>query len=197
MAFGGYVLKNWDTALLVALVLYGVVSGLEVIDDESLNLIADTTNTTIPEKIGHFAIWSITFNSLNPAYRYELPFTDKYIVPLNDIPFFDATDIPFIVLMFIIANWFLTKAILHRNYIVNKIYKILILILVVVISFLIWKTLIYYAYLWSSAKIGMGVEQAIATREAFLANIKDLSLPLLILSGFGGLAIYKKVKERM
>jgi len=197
MAFFSYVLKNWDTAFLIAIIVFGVASGLEVIDDDSLNLIATATNTTVPEQIGHFGVWALSFNSLSPTFRYNLPFTDKYIIPINDIPFIDATDLPFIILIYLIVSFFMKKVILHQNKIVNKIYHILIILLFIVIGFLVWKAIMYQIYLWSSLKIGLTIENALNTREQFLSNISELSTAMLILSIFGGVAIYKKVHSKL
>jgi len=192
-----FIWGHWDLALLWGLIIFGIFSALNVIDNSTLDNIATDTNTTVYRKATDFAIWGMTFNALNPTFRYRLPFTDRYIIPINDIPAFDPADLLIIVPLLFIVNLIFKKVVIHEHPLVDRLIKIFIMVLLVVLGLLIAKLIWYLLYLWASTRIGMPVDIAIATREAMLENIGELNTPLAILAMLGATSIYRRIKENL
>lgn len=196
----GFVLNQWDTALFIALMLFGIVNALQILDDKTLND-ALLQNRSIVTNSVSFALWQITFNEITPTYRYELPvvesiFKEKYVIGINDIPFFDATDLiimlPVIAIIFILLKRFR----LSSSPVSDFFIKLIIMLLVITLSFLLTKFIEYQIYLSVSQDIGLSKTDAVAIRNQFLSNMTQLNMVFLMISAIGGGSIINKLRTK-
>ena len=196
----GFVFNHWDTALFVALMLFGVVTSLQILDDKTLNN-ALLQNRSIVTTGASFVLWEITFNEITPTYRYELSivesvFKEKYVVGINDIPFFDATDLiimlPIVAIIFILLKRFR----LSSSPVSDFFIKLIIMLFVIALSFLLTKFIQYQIYLSVSEDIGLSKIDAIAIREQFLVNIAQLNMVFVLISAIGGGSIINKLRTK-
>lgn len=197
---------EWGKALLFAMIMFSMYNVAVTLDDDSLNNMFSNVNNTIVtqakdaaiatgEKVGYFGLFAQTLNNLVPTFRYNIPGTDKYYIGINDIPYFDATDlfimIPLIILPFIY---------LKKRYMAvqgfDKLEILLLLLLLIIGSFLIAKIAEYWLYMHSSSQLGLSAEQAIAIRESFIEKTEASKAVLLIVSVMGGLAILLSLRKK-
>lgn len=196
----GFVLAKWDVALFVALMMFGVVTSLQILDDKTLND-ALLQNRSIITKGASFVLWEITFNEITPTYRYELPvvnsvFKEKYIVGINDIPFFDATDLIIMLPIIAIVFIFLKRFRLSSSPVSDFFIKLIIMLFVIAFAFLLTKFIEYQIYLSVSQDIGLSTTDAIAIREQFLLNMVQLNLVFVVISAIGGGSIINKLRTQ-
>ena len=175
---------DFSKAIIIAMILFSLYSALQVISEDNLEKIVQNTNITTTEKAGYFWLWSITLNDLVPTIRYQVPFIDGYIVPVNDLPYFDPVDLIIMLPLVVPASWFVINRWKKKKG--DKIMLFGLLILWIFVSFLIAKFIIYQLYLYSSERIGLTVEEAIKIREAFLKNSKNVGGLLFIISVLSG-----------
>ena len=193
-AMFGYVWDKLPSMILAALILFSVWNAIELVGPERLDEIADETGTAALRKAGSFWLWSMSINGLNPTFRYELPFIDKYIIGINDIPYFDATDLFFMLPIVLIVNWALSRknVSLSQNPFFDKLYKALILLVVLLLSFLMAKVIWYIIFVFTSGELGLTMTEAITIREDLLLAVDDVKLVFLAISVIGAIAILKE-----
>jgi len=189
---------NWTFSLVAALILFSMYSAAITLDDSALDkMFMDVNNTVIQttkeqvistgKKIGYFGLFAQMLNNLVPTFRYELFGINKYIVGVNDIPYFDGTDL-FLMIPLLILPWFILKHKWKKKS-MNRFLIILIMFLLILISFLVTKAVYYQLYLHSAQQIGLTKVQAIAIREGFIADTDESKTVLLMVSIMGGVAI--------
>ena len=200
-----FIKAKWSTMLIVALLGVAFIESISTIepsrfDQLILDKIESTKNDPWYMKIINTAVpiwmWSFTMNALNPAWRFEVPFWDGYIVPLNDIPYPDSTDL-FILAIFIFpALWLTKRQIRLNNTWQSKLKWIAFFILVFVLGWFATKWIYYQLYLYSAQWFGFTIEEAITARMGHLDSIEDIKGPLLAITVLGVIAIYGEFKKR-
>ena len=189
--------KYWVEALAVAFLFLGLWGALKSFDDPTFNQMFTTENNeSIIDKGSDFLVMAIAYGAITPSYRYELPFTDKYIIGINDIPFFDLSDLIILVPVWVFMMWILKKMTIHQNPIWNFLLKVLIVIVVIVVVFLLIKVLQYYIYLNYAQQLGIPIETAIQAREKVLAQTDSVSGVMAIIAFFGGFGAVRKLQAK-
>lgn len=183
--------EKWQLAMYIALIFFSLYSAFKIIDDNSLMKLATDTNTTTLEKMEDFSFWAVSLNALNPAFRYELPFIEGYVISINDIPAFDATDLIFLIPLSL-PLIFILRANKKKGF-SEMLWKILFIIIYLAVAILVVKVIWYLLYLHFSSQLGMSGDQAIAVREKVLLGMTAATPIMLLCSGFGLLSLFKMV----
>lgn len=197
---------NWGNALLAAMIMFSIYNMAYTLDDDSLNEMFSGTNSTIVQnakdaaiatgqKVGFFGLFAQTLNNLVPTFRYNIPGTDKYYIGINDIPYFDATDLFIMIPLMILPFIYLKKRYLAVQGF-DKLEILLLLLFLLLISFIAAKVIEYWLYLYSASQLGLSAEQAIAIRESFIQKTEASKAILLIVSVMGGLAILLSLRKK-
>ena len=191
-----FIAKYWVEALAVGFIIFGILGSLYNIDDTTFDDIFAESNLTIQEKGTHFIVMGLAFNAITPSYRYELPGTDKYYVGLNDIPYFDLSDLIVLAPVSMLTMWFIRKVRFHQSPIWNFVIKLSVIIIVIMMAYLAVKFLQYHLYLNSATKLGIPRDVAINMRNNILDNTEQVSGILGIIAFIGGIGAVKKIRER-
>lgn len=190
-----YITEHWVEALAVAFIVFGVWGALDSLDDETFNQIFLDNNNTFAQTGKDFMLMAITFGATTPAYRYNLPFINGYIVGINDIPYLDLTDLIILVPVWLITMFFLKRINFKQKPIEVILIKILIIVIILIITFLFIKWFQYQLYLNSAVNLGIPRENAIQAREDVLARTEKVSGAIAVIAFLGGLAAIKKLKK--
>ena len=202
---------NWTLAIVLGLLMFSCVSVMYTLSDAEINEMFSLTNSTVVEelrqeytalgfwektksifwsgarKLSHFGLFAQSLNNLVPTFRYQLPGTDKHIVGINDIPYFDGTDMFLIIPLMAIPWYFLKKAKAKKT--MNIFLIVALAVLLLFIAFLVTKAIYYQLYLYSSHQVGLSTAQAITIRENYILHTEASKMPLIISSLLGGVAI--------
>ncbi|MCD4759808.1 hypothetical protein K8R33_02890 [archaeon] len=187
----------WKIALLFALLIFSGYSALQVINDEDINSINFNNQTSLPETAFCVIATPQSLNNVVPSIRYNLPGIEGYVLPLNDIPFLDGTDlfimIPLLFIPYLIMQYKVKK---YKKWSKEwfKIYAIWFLL--IIIAFFITKFIYYQIFLQCGQKLGFSLTKLIEIREQFLANTEGSKFVLLIISLISGYAILSSSKKR-
>lgn len=191
-----FIKKKWSVALLIGLLSFAFLQSMETLEPERLDQIILESDKPIHVTALSLYGWSFTMNALNPTWRYNSTFWDGYVVPINDIPYPDATDM-----------WLMLFLVWPAVYVVKKLYKkntqtkyriklILILFLWIIITWFFTKWAYYQLYLDITASMGFTQAEAIAARENHLLGIENVKTVLLVVALLGSVAILDLVRKK-
>lgn len=192
----GFIANNWVEMLAVAFIVFGLLNALSTVDDSDFNMIFENSNLTFEQKGWNFVVFATTFGAITPSYQYNIPFLDGYIVGINDIPYFDLTDLIILVPVVYFFLWILKKMTFHKHPIYNFLIRALVLILIIIVAFLITKAVQYQLYLSSGVKLGFTKELLIETRNAVLLTTEQFTGIFVVLAILGGAGAIKKINNK-
>ncbi len=195
----GFTINGVITIILLAIMGFGVVSGLQNLGRENIDKLVtafqEDNNVSIQKKGGAAMLFFISQGAIAPAIRKDwLPPKDKYIYILEDFPVLDGTDFILIIPFLFLAIW-IAKKIEFDSLWKNILAKILLLVFFALFGYVAWKIIMLYVYYWSAETIGIGKDMAIMFREKIIdatARFAGLMTALTLVAALGLFKIFKK-----
>jgi len=136
---------------------------------------------------GKIFVYSQGLSITTPSIRFKwIPFTDKdkYVYLLEDIPLLDTTDLLPLVLVTLVALMIMNWLPIFKDGFKGLMLKVLILIIIWMITWGVWKLFWYLAYVWSANSMGIDPHIAISARNKTINEFKDVLMPIFLSTCF-------------
>lgn len=197
-----FIFKNWVIMLFAVFFIYGGLSAFLNMDEQTLDTVFQDRETSTQEKVFDVTVFTIAFGAVTPALRYESPMIEsltgeKYIVGINDIPYFDPTDLLFIIPVIYVSILILQRTTLAKGRLGDFLIKVVIVIFLIMTSYLATKAIEYKIYLDTGEKLGLPKESLIETRNNILENTEEVSGVLGVIAFLGGIGGAKKIWSKL
>lgn len=150
-------IKKIPTLLLLALMIFGVISALGQIDKQALSKKFEESPklATI-----NFFLFSQAFGSITPVWKFQIGNGELHI------PYPDGTDFFGLIIFAAIAWWIVRNTKVGENVLSTWVFYILFLLF----GWVIWKVIMYLAYYWIGNWFGQTYEQLSLIRESAISR---------------------------
>jgi len=182
-------------ALLFALLLVGVYSGLKNVDSEKL--LQAVKNDTI--KAGAGALYFAQgLSATTPAWKIDwLPPKEKYIYILEEIPYPDSSDFIAVAIIATIIFVIISHIEWFKTTFKGFILAVVLLLTSIIGAWVLWKVGMYYLYFAGCDSIGITTQECINTRNSFLEKVDDFGIPILVITFISALVVTKHTVASM
>lgn len=132
-----------------------------------------------------------TLDEITPTLEYKLPFTDKVIFGVNQLPMFSYFHVAIIIILF-----FIWGTIIHF-FKVRKSIAIIVFLLLLLIGYFAGNFMLIFIFEYTGAQIGLTGEDLIKFRTDFDNKYDDFLLPALFIATLAFLGVLFSMVKKM
>lgn len=172
-------------AILLGLLVFGMISAFQVLDKEQLK----EQWKDNPKATGfQFLAFSQGLGSSTPVFCL----IENEEVCKLEVPYPDNTDLIGLFIAALLAIGVIRMTGIKNSYL----FSALLFVIFLMAGWVLWKVLMYYAYYWGAAKIGLSYVEASQVRQNVIVQGGKIGIPLLVLTLFTFIAGLKLLPRK-